>query len=233
MKNLAFKLGLISALLLTTAQAAALSVPTDKAALDAGKKTYLSFCIYCHGEKGEGDGPASALNGVPLVDISNQAYMSLLSDQDLYDRIAYGKEKFPYIQMPGWASNLSPEQITQVIAYLRTLAVDKGPLKGLTPKEREKLFQSDPLEQGRVYYLKYCSSCHGEKGDGNGPIASKLMNKPANFNQADVAKKLTPEYVAQYVTDINEKRGRYMPVFDSFIKQHINEIVMYIKTLSR
>ena len=222
-------LGLFGWLLTATAQAAA----TDAVVLEAGKKTYGSFCIYCHGETGEGNGPASALNGVPIVDISNQAYMSLLSDQDIYDRVAYGKEKFPYIQMPGWRSNLDPQEIKSVIVYLRSIAVDKGKLKGPTPKERETLFNSSPLEKGRIYYLKYCSTCHGKKGDGKGPIAIRLKLKPARFDRAEYTAHLTTESITKYVTDINDKRGRYMPIFEPFIKAHIDEIMLYLKTLSK
>ncbi|MCF6280604.1 MAG: c-type cytochrome [Candidatus Polarisedimenticolaceae bacterium] len=213
----------------STSQAA----PIDLMALETGKKTYNAFCIYCHGAKGEGDGQAAALNGVPLVDISNKAYMSLLSDQDIYDRIAYGKEKFPYIQMPGWRSNLKPQEIKAVVVYVRSLAVDKGALKGPTPKEREERFNNSSAEKGRIYYLKYCSTCHGRTGDGKGPVANTLKLKPACFNDPKITEQLTTENVKKYVTDISEERGRYMPIFEPFIEEYIDEIVQHIKTLAK
>lgn len=206
---------------------------TPVEALEAGKKTYNAFCIYCHGATGEGDGPASALNGVPIVDISNRAYMSLLSDQDLYDRVAYGKERFPYIQMPGWRSNLDPQKIRNVVAYVRSIAVDKGQLKGPTPQQREALFNNSSLEKGRIYYLKYCSTCHGKKGDGKGLVATKLLLKPVRFDDPEIVARLTTENIAEYLTDISEKRGRFMPVFEDFIKEYADEIMLYIKTLPK
>ena len=168
-----------------------------------------------------------------MGDISNNAYMSLLSDQDIYDRVAFGKERFPYIQMPSWRSNLEPQEITSVVAYVRALAVDKGPLEGPTPQERAAKFRNSTVEKGRVYYLKYCSTCHGEKGGGDGLVASKLHIKPARFDDPEITARLTTEGVTEYLTDISEKRGRLMPVFDISIEQYVDEIVLYIKTLSK
>jgi len=222
-------LAILTCFLTTVTQAATI----DLVAVEEGKNTYNSFCIYCHGEKGEGDGPAAALNGVPMVDISNKAYMSLLSDQDLYERVAFGKEKFPYLQMPGWRSNLKPQQIKAVIVYVRSLAIDRGSLKGPTPQERADLFNSSPLNKGRTYYLKYCSTCHGKKGDGKGIVAKTLKLKPARFDDPAFTAQLTTESAKSYVTDISEERGRYMPVFEPFIEEYIDEIVLYIKTLSK
>jgi cbb3-type cytochrome c oxidase subunit III len=222
-------LTILTCLLSTTTQAA----PIDLMALETGKNTYNAFCIYCHGAKGEGDGPAASLNGVPMIDISNNAYMSLLSDQDIYDRIAYGSEKFPYLQMPGWHSSLEPKQIKAIVTYVRSLAVDKGALKGPTPQERANQFNTSPLNKGRTYYLKYCSTCHGKKGDGKGIVAKTLKLEPPRFDDAAFTALLTTKSVKTYVTDISEERGRYMPVFEPFIEEYIDEIVLYIKTLPK
>ncbi len=219
----------LTCLLSTTVQATTI----DLMALETGKNTYNAFCIYCHGAEGEGDGPAAALNGVPIVDISNKAYMSLLSDKDIYERIAYGSEMFPYLQMPGWRSNLEPKKIKAVVAYVRSLAVDRGALKGPTPQEREELFNNSPLNKGRTYYLKYCSTCHGQTGDGKGIVANTLKLKPARFDDPSITAQLTVENVRSYVTDFSEERERYMPVFEPFIEEYIDEIVLYIKTLSK
>lgn len=219
----------LTSLLSTAVQAA----PIDLMALETGKNTYNAFCIYCHGAKGEGDGPAAALNGVPTIDISNKAYMSLLSDKDLYERIAYGSEMFPYLQMPGWRANLEPKKIKAVIVYVRSLAVDRGTLKGPTPHEREELFNTSPLNKGRTYYLKYCSTCHGQTGDGKGIVAKTLKLKPPRFDDPAVTAQLTVENVRSYVTDTSEERERYMPIFEPFIEEYIDEIVLHIKTLSK
>ena len=37
------------------------------------------------------------------------------------------------------------------------------------------------LEIGRELYVKYCASCHGTDGKGNGPMAKDLSESPTNL----------------------------------------------------
>jgi len=199
----------------------------------AGKQLFNSFCIYCHGADGSGtDAPASNLSGVPTGDLSNEAYMSLLTDEEIINRIAFGEEKYPYLQMPGWRSNLNAEKITAIVAYVRTLAIDNGPLKGPTPTERHNRFKNDPLERGRIYFLRYCSGCHGKKGDGKGWMAAKALSKPVAIGSPEIASTLTYDRVKAYVTNIDRWDKSYMPVFsEEEILGKLPDIIAYIKTL--
>lgn len=40
-----------------------------------------------------------------------------------------------------------------------------------------------PSERGQVEYLRYCASCHGESGEGNGPVASALQTPPTDLTR--------------------------------------------------
>ncbi len=220
-------------LLATLSLAITASFPVIAATAD-GKSIYNRFCIYCHGEKGEGDGPAGSLSGVDTGDLSNGAYMSQLSDQELYDRIAWGEEKFPYLQMPGWRSSLSDGEIRALVKYVRTLAVDKGLLTIPSPKEREQKFRTDPLERGRIYYLHYCSGCHGKSGHGDGEAAKNMTTRPVALSNPGIAATITPESVNDYLTASKQrKETRNMPVFEDDFKDKVDEIVLYIKMLAK
>ncbi len=202
--------------------------------IDKGAEIYNRFCIYCHGERGEGDGPAGSLSGVPTGDLSNKAYMELLSDQDLHERIAWGEERFPYLQMPGWRTSLNDDEIRAVVSYIRTLAVDKGPLKIPSPEERDRKFRSDPLERGRIYYLHYCSGCHGESGHGDGDAARNMTTRPADLSNPAIAAGITAKSVNDYLTASGQRRGtRNMPVFEDEFREKVGEIVLYIKSLAK
>jgi mono/diheme cytochrome c family protein len=39
------------------------------------------------------------------------------------------------------------------------------------------------VEQGHALYLRYCGSCHGAMGDGNGPVGSVLKVRPTNLRK--------------------------------------------------
>ena len=202
--------------------------------LDRGKKVYRSLCVNCHGWKGEGDGPGARIRGIRAGDLSNRAYMSLLSDQELYDRIAYGQEMFPFIQMPGWKERLSPDEIRDVVAYIRLLEKDKGPLEGPTPQERERRYREDPLEKGHLLYMKYCSNCHGEKGDGRGWAAEKLEHRPADFTDHSVMDGLNRWDIINYIKGRAAPEGeRYMPEFGALDEEMIDSIVNYVEAIRR
>jgi len=71
---------------------------------DAGRQLFLKNCAHCHGPDARGDeGP----------DLHNLDW----SDEQIAARIRNGKRG----QMTAFAGKLSPEQISDVIAYLRTL----------------------------------------------------------------------------------------------------------------
>ncbi len=51
-------------------------------------------------------------------------------------------------------------------------------------------------QDGKAIFMDKCVPCHGEKGDGKGPMASTFDPKPGNFNdpklwQGDVNKTIT------------------------------------------
>jgi len=37
------------------------------------------------------------------------------------------------------------------------------------------------ITQGRADYLTYCASCHGANGEGDGPVAGSLKNRPPDL----------------------------------------------------
>ncbi len=62
--------------------------------------------------------------------------------------------------------------------------------------------------KGADKYKMLCVSCHGEKGDGNGPAGAALNPKPTNFTDAANADRLTDEYVYKVVKDGGAANGK-------------------------
>ena len=87
----------------------------DRAALAAGKVTYLDKCAICHGTTGQGNGPAAAsLNPKP----SDMAIMQELPVDCQFYRISEGVQG---TGMPPWKS-LGEDAIWQVLLYERSLS---------------------------------------------------------------------------------------------------------------
>jgi mono/diheme cytochrome c family protein len=69
-------------------------------------------------------------------------------------------------------------------------AHDVEPTAGL-PSSAEAAALQNPLRatpenltRGRTYYQYYCLACHGEAGDGNGPVGQSFLPPPADLRSA-------------------------------------------------
>ena len=77
-------------------------------------KIYKTNCVLCHGPDGSGSTPSGkALHAKDLASSEVQKN----SDEDLAETIAKGKNK-----MPAFEKKVKPEEIHQLVAYIRALA---------------------------------------------------------------------------------------------------------------
>ncbi len=83
-----------------------------------GKSLYERHCVTCHGATGRGDGPIGQALVPPAADLTSRKVRTA-SDEALLAIIANGK---PPTAMPPWNNSLSPEEIHQVLAYVRSLS---------------------------------------------------------------------------------------------------------------
>jgi cytochrome c6 len=88
-----------------------LSVPAQ--AQSGGEAVYKAKCVACHGADGKGEttvGKANKVRDLGSADVQKQ------SDDELAGIIGNGKGK-----MPAYGKSLKPEQIKELVAYIRTL----------------------------------------------------------------------------------------------------------------
>jgi cytochrome c6 len=80
---------------------------------DSGEALYKSKCAACHGADGKGEtamGKANKLRDLGSADVQKQ------SDDELAAIVSNGKGK-----MPAYGKSLKPDQVKDLVAYLRTL----------------------------------------------------------------------------------------------------------------
>jgi len=96
--------------------------------LRLGKQVFQHYCLTCHGESGTGDG-FNAFNIEPHPrDLTDPAFQKAKTDADLSDAIRRGGSGVGLsAMMPPWGKTLTPDQIDQVVAYLRTLKQAPAP----------------------------------------------------------------------------------------------------------
>src|SRR5687768_732797 len=100
------------------AAAAAAATPES---ITNGAALYKRQCVMCHGATGAGDGPAAKNLKGKLPSLSDKATMSKLTDAQIHEAISAGK-KTEIGNMPALGKRLKPEEITDIVNYVRTLA---------------------------------------------------------------------------------------------------------------
>lgn len=176
---------------------------SDQEIVRHGKQVFLNRCIGCHGEKGDGKGPAAKFLSPKPRDFTSGVFKfkstpneALPTDQDLIRTLSYG---IPGTSMPSF--NLLPEvskyAVVQYIKSFSSVWSDKDNKKSKiqgAPFPIED-FQThtkfiERAKSGRGLYVQNCVMCHGLEGKGDGEGAVGLMDdwespiKPANFTKS-------------------------------------------------
>jgi mono/diheme cytochrome c family protein len=92
-------------------------------------------------------------------------------------------------------------------------------------------------ESGKQLYAKYCSQCHGEKGDGEGYAASHLRPRPRNFTTGKFKVRTTPNGALPTHQDLVNiiRRGMpstSMPAWPDLSDQEVSDLAYFITTFS-
>jgi mono/diheme cytochrome c family protein len=89
--------------------------------------------------------------------------------------------------------------------------------------------------EGRKLYLTYCSSCHGDKGKGDGPATSSLPVKPADHTNGAVMNQLPDKFLTEIISKGGSAVGKsaLMPAWGSQIKdKQLRDVVAYIRSIA-
>lgn len=85
----------------------------------AGKKLYDTQCATCHGELGNGDGKlVASLNPPQPSDLTDASWKHGSTDGEIFTLIRNGSKG---TGMRGYAAKMKPDDIWNVVNYLRTL----------------------------------------------------------------------------------------------------------------
>lgn len=182
------------------------SPEVSKVSLEKGETLFKENCIGCHGDKGDGMGPAAQFMLIKPADltarfISNSEVYSILS------RGVYGSSMPSFREMP-------ERDLWALAAFVSSL--------GVTVKEKSTPVQAE-VEKGRKLFLQNCLACHGENGDGSGAAAVALNPRPKDFTRRVFSKEHFAKVMSQGVL------GTGMPPF-GHIKDEDRESIWHFVT---
>ena len=147
-----------------------------------GKDLYTRYCVFCHGEQGDGRGESAPFLDPKPRDFTKAVFKcrstpsgSLPLDRDLYDTISRGVHASG---MPSWKPLLRQERV-DLVAYIKTYSSSFQEEKPGEPVSipREPPSSAESVQRGgEVFQSMNCWSCHGKDGRGHGPSAATLTD---------------------------------------------------------
>ena len=116
-----------------------------------GARVYEEHCLECHGEDGEGEGEGT---GVTLsreraflvmpASISNPGFLASASDRLIHHSVSVGRKSSG---MPAYGrGKLSPDEIDDVVAYVRSFESRQTPVAPLAEDERPTHLYDSPYD---------------------------------------------------------------------------------------
>ncbi|MBC8269408.1 MAG: c-type cytochrome [Rhodospirillaceae bacterium] len=144
--------------------------------VENGEKIYMKRCVWCHGEEGEGDGPAGDLLVPPPRDFTSGLYKIKTSpfdedfpnDDDIFRMISDG---MPGTDMPAWKDILKNEQDRwDLVAYLKAFAELEEEPGTMVDYGAPVATSVESIAKGQKLFHdgERCSECHGQDGKGDG-----------------------------------------------------------------
>lgn len=132
-------------------------MPYSDEALELGKQVYETYCLMCHGEKGEGNGriynpdgpynakPANYYNVFYQMESEDVSLGNHITDGIAFHSITYGKGKM------GAHNMLSPEERWAVIHYIRDLGEALIPSDAaFHEKTRAELLSENTINEAEI-----------------------------------------------------------------------------------
>ncbi|MBI2893377.1 MAG: c-type cytochrome [Deltaproteobacteria bacterium] len=220
-------------------------VPSTAVGSDAAVR-YRRICGPCHGQRGDGLGPAAGYLPLRPRDFTRGEYKfrstpsgSLPLDSDLARTIRRG---LPGTPMPAWRGALSEEEIGDVVrvvkSFSRRFADEPAPSRLQIP--RPPRFDARLVREGRrTWKLFQCASCHGPRGRGDGPSVPGLRDsdglpiRPRDFTVGIYKGGSSPRDV--YRTFMTGLDGTPMPSYmDTLADERARwALVAYVQSLGR
>jgi mono/diheme cytochrome c family protein len=215
---------------------------------------YHNYCSVCHGDRGDGRSRARNSLVPPPADFTSPQVRASLTRNRMIDAVTHGK---PGTAMTAWSTQLNAKEVEAVVdfimaKFMQPQAAAIGAPEGISGTNAHGGRTRDsagadamlapvrtnmdlPFPQklngnaskGRVFYMANCATCHGAKGDGQGPRAYFINPKPRNFLDAQARSSFNRP--ALYAAVAYGKLGTEMPAWNKVLSpQEIANVAEFV-----
>ena len=97
------------------------------------------------------------------------------------------------------------------------------------------LARAQSAAEGQKLYMTYCSSCHGDKGRGDGAAGKALPVKPANHTDGKLMNSLSDEFLMTIIAKGGAAvdKSSFMPAWGGVLKDNqLQDLLAYIRSIS-
>ncbi len=212
----AAQIGDVMDYIVTLSPASQPSLTTEQLSLEVGRRLYEKECAACHGVSGRADTDVAKVLRPAPRDFDDPIEMARLDDGRMYAAINFGVDA---TAMPSWRSRLTPIEIIDVMRYIRSLA---EPLpSSMTPEALDVVV-------GAEIYHRYCSTCHGDKGDAATALGEALFPPPRNFTDVKAMALLSDTAMAEAIT--HGKAGTSMAPWGGILdRRDVRRVIRFIR----
>lgn len=97
------------------------------------------------------------------------------------------------------------------------------------------LGQSQSAAEGQKLYMTYCSSCHGDKGRGDGAAGKALPIKPADHTDTKLMNSFSDEFLLTIISKGGAAVGKssFMPAWGGVLKDNqLQDLLAYLRSIA-
>ncbi len=196
--------------------------PASRSA-ERGAALFAEHCIDCHGTDARGRGPIAEGLRAPPSDLTRiAARRAGVFPMAEVRRMVDGRSDFEGhrdVEMPLWGDFFDGDVDAKIEALARYLeSIQEAEADGS---------QASRTDTGQELFLRYCASCHGPEGRGDGPVAASLATPPPDLTTlaARAGGPLDPAAVMATIDgrrDVAAHGAREMPVWGvAFTSEHL------------
>ena len=114
-------------------------------------------------------------------------------------------------------------------------APEPAPAPPATPEPGDATSGGD-IAAGEALYATYCASCHGARGEGDGPVATSLDPAPAKHSDAAYMDTLSDEHLFAVIKSGGPAVGKsplMVPWGGTLSDEQIRDVVAFTRSLSQ